>query len=424
MKKKKMILILTVILVLSLPFFALAAEEPDASTETDALIASDPAAEKYVDTGNNAMFAGETVSVDGGVFFGGFGMGQDITVRESSFEDTVFLAGRSISMNDSKIGGSLVCGGYDLTLSNNEIDGNIISGAYSVNIGEKVSSNAVISGSRLFSFSGTANALNVGAERAVINGIVNGDAKITADSVVISSNAKITGKLTVEASSEPEISNQASIGSYEFNQIETTDDDYPAEAASSFGSKAKSALYWAAAMLIIAMLMCWLTPKQITGAGEMLKARTGAVLGSGAVALVAVPVTVLLLCFTVIGIPCAMLLLIAYILLMCTAVMFSGATLARLVFPRMNPFLSSAIGVIVLEIAVKVPYLGGLIRIAAIIYTMGTFLQFLWTGRAVRHRDDPGPADPTEVFATERFEDPMISDDPTISVEADAQQKN
>ena len=154
----------------------------------------------------------------------------------------------------------------------------------------------------------------------------------------------------------------------------------------------------------------------------MLKARTGAVLGSGAVALVAVPVTVLILCVTVIGFPCAMILLAAYILIMCIAVMFSGATLARLVFPRMNPFLSSAIGVIVLEIAVKVPYLGGLIRIAAIIYTMGTFLQFLWTGRSVRRYNDRGPADPTEVFATERSDDPSLSDDPAVSGEADTQQ--
>ncbi len=381
---KKRILLIALALALLLVPAAVLAEAGSDTVEN----------EYSEDSSGNAFFAGSDVSLSGRKVLGAFGAGNSVTVDGATSEDAVCLAGRSVSVSDSTVGGTLFAAGQHIRVTDSSVHGNIIAAGSDIEIGRGVSSRSVLAAANDISFYGTATSISAGGNKVLIGGEVQGDVGITAENVEILDGAVITGKLTVVSSSEPVISGQARIGDYEFTLVQrkTVEEKTWQQ---KLVSKIRNCIYWIAAMCIPAVLMCWLAPKYADRACELIGKRPGAVLGSGAVVLVAMPIVFLLLCITLIGAPLACILLAGYILTICLSVMFAGATLARKVFKKMNPFVAAIIGVAVLEIAVRIPYLGPVVRTAAIIYSLGTLLQVLWTGRYdAQQSSAPAASDP------------------------------
>ena len=79
---------------------------------------------------------------------------------------------------------------------------------------------------------------------------------------------------------------------------------------------------------------------------------------------------------------------------------FAGASAARLVFPKMNKVLASVIGVAILTLLRAVPYLGGLIVFASIIYTVGYFVLHCYENiKALKKQPEEAPAEAEEAAA-------------------------
>lgn len=345
-----------------------------------------------VDSGNNLLAAGESLSVTKGVYFGGFGAGKDISVRNSKLKDTLALAAQDITLEDTEIGGSAFLAGYDLNIHNTAIGGNLFAAGYNVAITGENSANTVYAAGNQVSFSGTAKGLSLGGEDVFVDGVIDGDVNISANRVSISDDTVINGKLTVQSLADPMADSKAEIGEYSFSLTENTKTEIKEiedmkESVVEFwdenGAKIKMSgwIYSLLTSVVIALLMSWLIPGQLVFSAETVKRHPAAIIVSGILLLVLVPVIFLLLCVTIVGVPAALVLLTVYILAMSLALPFAGASLGRMIFPNMPGVLSALIGVVLLKACKLVPYLSAAVALLCIVYSLGTFFQMMWNSR-------------------------------------------
>lgn len=344
----------------------------------------------YTDTANNYYFSGEDKIVEGGVFFSGFGAGKDLKVQNCKSDDSIAMAGLNLTVADSKIGGSVYLAGNGIKVNGSNVKGNIMAAGNTISIDSASKCNGVMATGREITFDGQAKALTASAQTVVVNGVIEGDAEISAEKVEIGDGAVVTGNLNIEAKTEPQVPAGAKIGALEFEKTVDTQDNKDSEKKDDestytigqrFAKAVKSAIYWSVAMAVIGLLLFAFGRKHLEQSASMVRERTGAMLGSGAVALITVPIVSVICMITVIGIPAGIISSTIYVLLICVSVAFAGASLGPVFLKKMPALLASVLGIVILEVLKKIPYVGILIKLAAVLYTMGYFIQKLYLAR-------------------------------------------
>lgn len=338
------------------------------------------------DSAGNVFASGDTVTLPGGPFFTAFAAGQNIDLADSESEGSIFAAGQQLDASGASIGESMYVAGNTITLNNVDVQGNIFGAGNVISImGESAANGVYLCGQNL-SFEGETNKLVAAGNHVTVKGTIRGDADITADSVDIADGTQILGELTITSSKEPTIPSGAEIGKYTYNESSEAGES-AAEVATSVGigsiilNKIKSCFFWIIAMGAFGMLLCWLFDEHLTRAKDYVKNRTGAMVVTGIVGYICIPIAALILCCTCILAPAAGILALTYVLLCCVGLAFAGASLVRLVLPNMNVFLSALIGIAVLEALRMVPVFGTIIGIAADMYLIGYVLQIIWLHR-------------------------------------------
>ncbi|MBR6159981.1 MAG: hypothetical protein IKQ40_06720 [Lachnospiraceae bacterium] len=359
-----------------------------------------PAFAEDIDSAGNVFESGETVSLPSVPFFGGFIAGRTVGVAGSEAKGSVMAAGQDVNVSGSSVGESLYVAGNNVTVSLTAVEGNLWAAGNNVTIGEGTSANGVYAAGTTVNYQGTSNGFFAAGTNVILAGTVNGDVTIEADKVQISDNAVVTGKLTVKSANDPELSENAQIGDYSHDVV-TEDEEDAGENISKtgimsvFANKLTSCLYWIAAMAAFGMLLCWFFNDDLEGALTCIKEKPGAMIGCGIVSWICIPIVAITLCCSYLLAPVAGILTLAYILILCVGLAFTGASLARLVFPKMNVFLSALIGIAVLEILRVVPVLGFIIGAAADMYLLGYVILKLWNGR-LRKNVEPVYAEPLQ----------------------------
>ena len=350
---------------------------------------ADAETESVQDSAGNILISGDNVLLPSAPFFGAFAAGKTVDLGDAESEGSVFAAGQDISASGASIGESLYVAGNGIMLNNVDVQGNLFAAGSNISmIGESEANGVYMAGSKI-TFEGESNALCLAASTVSVKGYIHGDVNITADNVEIGNGTIILGKLKVTGSNEPVIPDDAQIGDYEFSAASKAGED-AAEAAAkvSIGSmilkKIGSCFYWIIAMAAFGMILCWLFNDHLQGAVDLIKNRTAGMILTGVIGYFCIPVAALLLCITCIFAPIAGLLTLAYVLLLCAGLAFTGASLARLVFPNMNRFLSALIGIAVLEAVRLIPVIGFIVAIAADMYLIGYVIIALWDHRLQR----------------------------------------
>lgn len=301
-------------------------------------------------------------------------VGLELEMTGSDVGGDGIMTGRALTISDSSFGGSLRTASYSADFKDTTVENNITAAGYSVNIGEGTTAAGIFVAGKEITFAGECKTISAAGETVVLNGTVSGDASISADRVIIGENAEISGTLKVDASQEPQIPASANVGKLEFTLSESARKAATAAAVTAGAvivGKLLSLAYWLPAMLVLCVLLWLIFSKELDGAGEMLLKRPVAMPITGLVTIIAFPIALALLCVTVIGLPTAGILLLIAIPVGLAAVTFTGASVGRLVFPKMHKLLSSVIGVAVLTVLKILPYLGTLIVLASLIYTVG-----------------------------------------------------
>ena len=362
MKKAAFRIVLSFILVVLLlvPAAALAAE-------------TDGAGNQYIS--DNGLSGG---SVENDLY----GAGNTLVIDNANIGESAVLAGRDVSVLGSSIGGSLRAAAYNVNATDTKVDVNATVAGYSVTLGSGFSAKGVYAAAATVTFSGEASTVYVSAQSVFLNGVVNGDAHIYAESVTIGSNAVVTGTLEISAGSEPVVPAGAKIGNLSFTLVENETESSPATQAASkvlpLVKRVRNQFLQLPGRLVLAVLLFFVIGGALQKSGQMLLKRPVAMLVTGFVALIATPLAVLFLMLTVIGIPAALLVLCLYVLVLCFALVFTACAVGRILFKSMHPLLACVIGAAIFTAAAILPLIGWLVRVACMIFALGYFLQTLY----------------------------------------------
>lgn len=335
------------------------------------LVAAPPAADEAAPAGT----ADESFLLGNDVLW----FGEKGDFKECIVANDLMGAGETITINGAQVAGSIRIAGRVLSVINSSVAESVTLAGQDVKF-EGGSAHVVAMAGQDVTFSGTADKLYAGAGTVKIDGVVNGDVHVSADKVEVGPNAVITGTLKGTAGEEPTIAAEATVGAtdikIEEQEEETTDPirlfDWRVIVFSTLSG------------LLIALLSEWLAGGQTADAAALIKERPGSYLLSAILGTVFTPLFVVLLCVPIVTIPAALALLLELVALGLVSCGFFAAVLARLILPKANRFVTTAIFGALLGAATAMPFAGAPLRGLLYALTLGYFVCAMRKGMAER----------------------------------------
>ena len=318
-------------------------------------------------SGQNAtVAAGQTV--DSTMFIGG----RNIDIAGTVNGD-VFCGGQTINISGT-IKGDVFCGGQTISISG-VVEGSVRLGAQTVNLSGPVGRNATVAAQTVntdskndikgdASFAGTdlnlngsiGRDLNVGGNNVNIGGQVARDVKSGANRLSVIGSGHVAGSVEYTSKQNISIASGAKVdGKVTHNQPKEEKQPWLRLAFFSNGF----ALFVALFLLITALIVTALVPSLVRGVGERGIARPWMALLTGFLASFLVPLAIVLIFVTLVGIPLAIILFLAWLVIALTSGIFTSYFAGRLIWRRSpNALLAVLIGGVVILILMMVPYLG------------------------------------------------------------------
>lgn len=311
-----------------------------------------------------------------------FYWGQSATVT-GTLGDNAFLGGQMVSVDGGAIEGDLFAFGASIAIA-----GEVMGDVYAFGSEVRVAQDAVIHGT-LMSFSGSLRIagtvhghVNGTGGGTVISG-TTGPVKIEAGSLTLTETAVIRGDLEYTANEEAEIAEEADIqGNVRWNRDEDDDeDDEDDEESSDSGGIGFWSIGWMLwrflSALIVGSVLLLVGGRVARQPATSLDAAPASGLGFGFVVAVVFPVACLVALVLIVTIPLGVLGLLTFGLLLYIARLVAAQFVGRWILARAtgneNPseYASLALGLLVLIVVGLVPYLGFLLRMAAVIIGLG-----------------------------------------------------
>lgn len=357
----------------------------------------------FADEGSSAATASDSAAAESGktaeanAARGGLPMmggdyvwfGRELDLSNSAVENDLIAAGQVVNVKKVTVAGDFRVAAQDIAIKDSFAGQNITAAAETVAVNNSTA-NAVALAGRTAYFSGTCDELTMYADTVYIDGTVNGDVVVGANSVEIRENAHIAGTLRVSAASEPVIKSGAEVGKVEFTQSDNESAGVAGIRNGLAGLAASLAVFLAImsvlGTLVVAMLSEWLFRRQTAGAAEMIRTRTGATIGSGIIGALVAPLAVVLLIVFGITLPVAGGVAFALFAMTSVASGFVGASLFKLAFKKLGRFPCALAGGAIMGVASAIPFLGSIVRVLSFMYLLGYVLQSIYLGMR-----DPSP---------------------------------
>ena len=301
-------------------------------------------------------------------------------VVEGTVEGDATIVGGTVRI-DGDVGGDLEATGGSVTIAGT-VDGDVEGAAGSVELTE----------------SGTVgDDLRIGAGSVTIDGAVDGNAEVGADTIRLGEDAAIAGDLRyggdLEGNTDAvagEIQHDSSLG--------VTGEFGPAIPFTPWLVSA----YALAANLLLGAVLLGLFPRfsdRVADHVASAPARSGLV---GLGVLVGVPILLVAVAITVIGIPLAFVGAFGFALLIWVGIVYGRFAVAAWLLSLIgaeNRWLALVVGLVAGALLAEVPYVGGLVNFVVFLLGLGALVRGLYTHRrTVRERERPsgvGPDEPT-----------------------------
>lgn len=317
-----------------------------------------------------------------------------VTLNANTTSD-VFVAGNIITIN-GEVGNDLFAAGSTIIV-NGVINGSARLAANEVVINGIVERNALIFantivleedsavfgdahifGSVVTTKGQTVNT-TIGAETVTLNGIMLGTVESTSEEATVGSSAEFTTTATIISDEDPVIAEEAVGQQYvtTSHRIDTSDEIVRIREVNKQSRFEKRLTYFFFTLLLgIIVVLVWPTlPQRITNG---MKERPGATWALGAVILLIAPMLCVLLLFTLIGIPVAIVLFFIYLL----ALLFGTLSTAYLLgqqlvsersvkHPTWRAVLTLTVGLFILSMAMLTPWIGWFICILVATWGLG-----------------------------------------------------
>jgi cytoskeletal protein CcmA (bactofilin family) len=228
------------------------------------------------------------------------------------------------------------------------------------------------------------NDLVAAGQHVIIGGEIHGNARITADTIVILSSAKISGKLIYRSPNKPDIQPGA--------KIDGAVEQLPMPDAESVSTAAVKAVFGVLLVFGLALILAGIVYYLVFPHFSLLSARTISeqplqAIGLGVVVLIILPFIIILLFMTIIGYLLALCILAVYLVVllvgMLTGMFYFTDLVLRRAFKQVESskvkyILTFIITSLVLTIILFIPVLGALLLLFMLVAGNGAVQIQLW----------------------------------------------
>lgn len=319
-----------------------------------------------------ASVAAQDISIDGKVRFGG-----SVDVTEAT-TGTLTAAGGTVTV-EAPVAGSLRAAGGKIEITN----------------GGAIAGDAMLAGGHVTVSGPIQGNLHVGGGQVIVDGPVSGNAFIGAGSLTLGPNARIEGKLKFRGGELKQDPAAVVVGGVTHSERGTHRHEHE---ELTLGERFTHGWVWSAGLVILAAILAGALPGPSAKFAEELVERPWHTPLIGFLALTAIPIAAVLVMITIIGIPVGILTLVLYAALLMLGYVWLAVVLGGLMLDRFSAATAretawrvgaAALAMIVLTLLVRVPFLGGVVKFAALIVGVGMIVG------AVMRRMQPNAAPST-----------------------------
>lgn len=299
----------------------------------------------------------------------------------------IICAGETINI-DATVNGDVICAGQTVTV-NGTVHGNIRVAGQTVNVGAKIDHNATVAAqdATLQANAKVGQDAGIAAQTAMVESVVGRDLRGSSNSLTINSeigrnadvnanrlelqkDAKITKTLNYTGPNELKKSDGATVGEVYFHKTEKKNHNF-----SLRGAMLAWHVYLLLALLVFSMVLVAAFPQVFVRLNGLATKNLGTVFLTGFLATIIVPIVVLALVASIIGVPLAIALLLSWFVVLMFSAPVSAFYVGSLILSsdRRVPLLM-LVGSVVLGIVSLIPLIGWLVTLFAIWFGVGTLL--------------------------------------------------
>lgn len=307
--------------------------------------------------------AGCSVDIGGPVTGDAFASGSDVRIG-APVGQSLYVLGGQIHVGARVARHVRIAGGQVVLGSTSDIGGNVLIASGDLRVEGPVKGYVRVAGGRVR-----------------IDGPVDGDVLVTAGSVELGPNARIGGRLRYASEDAVRRDPSAQVrGGIERLQLD--DEGHASERAGEYFVLG-GAVVWTIGLMLMAAVLTGVFPGFVSRVTDTVRTRGWMSALLGFVALVCIPVAIVVLMMTLVGIPLALLALGFYLVLLLLGYVATGLgvgawALARFQATRAEArwwrIGAAALGVLAVSLLGWVPYLGAVIAFAALLIGLGALL--------------------------------------------------
>lgn len=333
----------------------------------------------------NSVVVGSSQKIDHTLFVSG----NSVDVSSEVFGD-VYCAGQTVTVSGT-VHGDIICAGQTVNITG-KVDGDVRLAGQSVILAGDVKGNATIAGQTFnLSPSGSIGGdISLGSSDATLNGVVGRDIAVGGETVVISNkvgrdikgeveklsltnSARVQGNINYTSNKDVNKANGAIVSG------KITRHDAPIEKTAEPAAAVAIALgwfiYWLLAMLLIAMALVLLFPRLFHSITDHVLPQPWKALLVGFGAGVIVPIIIMVLALTFVGLPLALLVALAWLVVLLLSGPVFAYYIGRLVLRNSSyVLLIMLVGAVILLVLYAIPVIGFLAILAALWIGSGAIL--------------------------------------------------
>lgn len=320
--------------------------------------------------------------------------GLNMDYADATSENDILAAGKDLCFTNATIKGSLRVAGQSITVADSKIAHSATLAAQNIVINRSTAKGLALA-AQTVDFDGAAESLYAAAQTVTLSGTIKGDVHVSASELQVLPDTVIEGTIYAEVEQEPMIDSSVSYGDLQVTLTPMTQEeaqDFQGFVGALMGTLAIGSFLISLVSIILIALLCeWLGRKRTADAAAMIKARTGAFVGTGIIGAIASPLVCIILCCLVVTLPIAGALACALGAITLVGTGFMAASLGKLVFRKMKPLAATVIAALILGALSAVPFIGWLVTIVGFMYLLGYILQRIFLNLKERKASKPAP---------------------------------
>lgn len=378
--------------MLCMPTFAFAAGAFDDGGQSGALSSG-----TQRNAGNLFALAHPVSSTDieGDLYWAGQTLNATKVNVGTSGQGSLLAAGKDLSFSDITVAGSLRAAGQEITISRAQISSNITIAAQTISLGSDVAAKGLYASAQDITVAGSYEGGMLSAKNVNLDGVVEGDLTISAQTVAISEKAQVNGTLIVPEDVNITIAEGAQVPNVSYSAPVKTEQP-------TMFDDLLMVLYTCMAHIVLVGLFFLVIRKSLVRSANMARTKLLKMLLAGLVIFIVAPILCIVLVFPLITIPIVVLMLIVMLLIALFSLPFAGSALGLMLLgKRMNPVLAAIIGTVALTILVYIPILSVVTVLFCIFFTTGYLWCCYWESHQERKRERLEARQ--EAFATQQM---------------------